>query len=590
VQSFPRDGAQLEAQIFLSARGPDQPDARFDLPWLNARETRVSLVPMENRAMAAAIECDGPARLHTAGPREAGVYLRPGAERSFSVPSRYEAIAPTLVLPPETTRCQLTWGDGNSLRLVRENIADPVAARLDARSATCRPYTGGDDALAKAFFAERALSQTCAGETGAFALYPDELEALRVRLEYLTGSKISRAALQQGDAEMVLDFSRAPRFEQIVVSYLHIRADITGYLVIRTLAFHAARGTKVRIAVSGSMTLPAEKRLLEALASQYPNVQVQYFQYNPAGFAPGKRLVGTVGNSHHVKIFAGLSAEPGLSFALVGGRKLNDMFYLPDLDAAPTPPHSHDYTPERLTLDPRLFWTEYEDFEIGLFSRDRVADVIAHFGLFWNRDARASVMAAGAAQATSAGTTRADGLVRHYISLPWADGQSQEDLFVDVIDAARIEVIAMSPFLYPTPRIDAALVRAAERGVRVRLVTRVRTTENSALGVDEFNFDYFQRRRAIFGMYAYAPPDRVTHVKLLVVDDRLGIVTSTNLNRRSFVRDTENGLVFLDRDVARALRGEIERAMRSSERDPKLPVSPWIGEAIRNFPGLLDLF
>lgn len=71
-----------------------------------------------------------------------------------------------------------------------------------------------------------------------------------------------------------------------------------------------------------------------------------------------------------------------------------------------------------------------------------------------------------------------------------------------------------------------------------------------------------------------------------MIDTRVGIVASTNLNRRSYIHDTENGFVFLDRAVAQALHAEAERywAMSDVDDDPApngLPLAlfdavPWL--------------
>lgn len=587
-QTVPPEGGRIEAEVFLSARGPDRDDATFDMPWRNARETVVSLVSIEARSMPAAITCDGPGRLRLAGAGDPGLYLRPGATRRFALPSRFDGEAPELVLPRETGRCTLTWGEANSLALVRENLADPAAVALAARPLDCQRAGGGGDPLARAFFENRDLAQTCARPTGAYALYGDETEALQLRLERLTGSKMSRAVIEAGNPDMPLDFSRAPYFDEIVVSYLQVRADISGYLTARALAFHAARGTKVRIAVSGPVALSLDKKLFQSLAAQYPNVQLQYFVHQPEGFAPFRRIGAMFGNAHHVKIFAGLSREPGSSFALVGGRNLHDGFFYPEMDGLEKRPFLHDY--DKKSLNPVDYINSYEDFEIGLFDRDIVADVIAQFGLFWNRDTEGDLLPRPSENAALANTYQQDGYVRHFVSLPWSDGVDQEALLVDLIDAARHEIVAITPFLYPTPPIAAALERAAARGVKLTFVTRFIGDEPAAGIVNALNSDFAAKLGEGFRVYAYDPEGRLTHAKLIVIDGRLAVVTSSNLNRRSFLGDTENGFVFLDRGVARALRDEIQSAIAKASPVPEDVSSPWLAGLLKSIPNLINQF
>lgn len=590
VETIPPEGAQLEATVYVSARGPDQADAQFDIPWLDAKETRVSIASIEQGPMSAALECDGEARLRAPGEIGAGAFMRPGALKRFTLPSRYDGQTPTLVLPNETERCVLSWGDDNRLLLVRENIGDPEVARLDAQPVGCSPAAVAGDPLARAFFEERSLSQTCPRPTGSYALYADETEALRLRLEKLTGSPVTRAAVAKGDPDMPLDFTNAPYYDEIVVSYLQVRADISGYLMARALAFHAARGTKVRIAVSGSLALPKDERLFRSLAAQYPNVQLQYFKYAPQGVAPGEKLTAFFTRSHHVKIFAAYSQEPGHSFALVGGRNLHDGFFYPDLeDRNPGLPFLINY--DVGSLNPLNYIDYYEDFEIGLFDQQVVAGLVAQFGQFWNRDARGALMAETIDDARGTDTvTGRDGLVRHFLSTPWSDGISQEALYVDLIDAARHDITAISPFLYPTPAIDAGLVRAADRGVHVRLVTRLLSDEPLAFVVAGPSSEYFDRRKDLFDFYHYEPEGGVAHTKLIAIDDRVAVVASTNLNRRSFFGDSENGFVFLDRQVARDIRAEVENAIRAASPATATPGFIRLGKAILAIPALINQF
>ena len=582
--------ARIAATLYLSQSGPDQDDARFDFSRQDAHETRITLKATASRPLPAEITCDGAARLALAPAPDKGLYLRPGASRRFTLPSRLAETMPRLVLTPEVTRCTLNWGD-NQVALVAEDLADPAVARLDARTDLCLvPPEAGLDPLARAFFANRVLSQTCASPTGRYALYPDEIDALRLRLERLTGGTVTRAMLTAGDPDMALDFSHAPHFDEIVVSYLHMRADLSGYLVTRALAFHAARGTKVRIAMANGLMLGLDRRLIEALASQYPNVQIQYFRWSsrrPIGLTG---IFNTYQRAHHVKIFAALSPEPDQSFVLIGGRNMHDMFFFPELPDRPSRPFLHDYTNDSALQNPFAFFNPYEDFEIGLFDHATVAEVVAHFGKFWTRDDRGAVMAPMiAASRESAGAPR-DGVVRHFISLPWADGQDQEAYYVALIDAARDEVLALSPFTYPTPAIDAALLRAEARGVRVRLITRFIGGEPPAMFVNGLNTDYFDRRASDFEMVTYTPENRLLHTKLIVIDRRLAIVASTNLNRRSFLHDGENGLVFLDRAVAGQVHALVERYWVNGKPMPDNRFFLNLGRILEATPEVAQIF
>jgi phosphatidylserine/phosphatidylglycerophosphate/cardiolipin synthase-like enzyme len=575
---FPDTGARIEASVYLAAEGPAQADATVRFAAVAGGETRISFVSVDDRPLAARLSCAGEARLLAAGEIGPGLYLRPGASRAVRVPGRGADAMPRLVVPPETARCQIDWGTGHSLTLLRDGA--PEAAPAPQPGCT-PPATAPGDALARAFFAERPLMQTCAAPTGPVELVPGELEGLKWRLDRLTGADVSATALTAGDPDMALDFSRAPRFDEIVVSYLLIRADLAGWLTTRALAFHAARGTRVRILASSALMNDFDRRPFDILAARYPNVEAQYFQWPARG---PSEMLNSIQRANHVKLFLGLSPEPGRSFALIGGRNLTDGFYLDGKADYPDHPFLHSYGKEAGGIQGLAFHSVYDDFEVALTDRDRVAEIAAQFGRFYTRDAETQLMRGPATPGRSASGN--DGLVRHFISLPWADSHAHEQLYVDLFDAAQSEIFAVSPFNYPTPAIEAALARAAARGVDVRFVTRRGADEPPAAFTRALNAEFDDENRGAYRFRLYDTGERLLHAKIIVIDDRLGIVASSNLNRRSYFHDTENGLVFLDRAVVRGLKAEAERywAMSDAQDDPHayalllklFEVMPWL--------------
>lgn len=579
--------ATLAASVFLSSKGPVAPDAAFHFPFLDAGKVRLSLRSVETRPMDVSLSCDGESHLRASGERGQGRYLRAGSRASVRLPARGTPNPVRLTLSPEATRCQLHWGDGRRLTLLREDIGDPAVAAQDAASGPCGPVPTGLSPLQAAFFREDALSQTCAVPTGPSRYFPDPFEALQYRLEKLTGSRIPMAALERQDPDMPLDFSRAPRFEQIVVSYLHIRADLTGYLVARALAFHAARGTKVRIVGADSLMLEKERHFFEPLAAKYPGVQLQYYRFEEAGLPSGSDLVDKVQRTHHVKIFLGLGEDPHDSFAIIGGRNLHDGFFQPKLKALPDHPFLRSYEPG--TKGFLSFLSSYEDFEIALERHENVADLASHFGKFWNRDQDRQAMAAHAAAGRGTPAQR-DGLVRHFMSLPWADGQALETRYRDLLAAAQHSIDIMTPFNYPPEPILKVLEDAMARGVKVRIITRFNSDEPAAIGTWALNTMFFDENQGLFDMRAYNPGEKLPHAKLVIIDGELSVIGSVNLNQRSFFHDTENGWIFLDRKVAARVRREFERFWRASNTEITTPPMPFVREIFERFPGIIHYF
>lgn len=560
TQLVPPDGPLVEAYVFFSANGPQRPDAAFDLPSVPRRATKLVLQSLERHPMPARVTCDGPARLQIDGDDR---FIRPGGRQPFHLPPRGEARA-RMILSPEVSRCEVRWGAERSLVLARSGTPDSVLAEIDNFREICpEPGPGTGNALARAFHAHTGLDQTCPMNTAQVDFAIDPLDALNARIEALTGQPVAREVLAQGDPDMPFDFSGAPKLDLIVMSYLHIRADLSGHLVRRMIEYHAARGTKVRVLISATLMLDLDRTYWESLSARHPNVQLQYFEWNPQGIDTPTRIIDATQRSNHTKFFLTLSSEPGASRFITGGRNLHDGFFYDDAFGLDGHPELRSYAEGGIE---GLAWhSVYYDFEIVMRDDQVVREIASHFSTLWHRDSDGAVPVRMTGSAPAAALPN-DRQVRHFISYPWADGHALQSYYVDLIDAAEYEIFAVSPFLYPPPPIVAAFERAAARGVRVVLVSRINSTDPPGFFTTALNHAFLNQQAGHFERWNYEPEGHLMHSKLLVIDQHLSVVSSTNLNRRSFLHDTENGIAFLDRDISVRLAQVVETYIRDGER------------------------
>jgi len=572
-------GRIVEAQMFLSAKGPEAGEAIFDLPTGPWREARITLNSLEAQAMPARISCDGSGTLRLAQGRRG---LGPGLSQNFTLPSRFDAPV-TLALGGDVSACDLSWGEGRKLRLLPTEVSAPALAALDSRREACVVPPAGADPLIAAFYDNGALGQSCAQPIGAYELAPDAIDALNARFEALTGQRVSRAALLAGDPDMAIDFSRAPKLDLIVISYLHIRADLSGHLVRRMIEYHAARGTRVRILVSAGLMLDKDRRYWQGLAARYPGVQIQYFQWDDDGPGTPDDILDRLQRSNHSKLFLTLSAEPGRSRFITGGRNLHDGFFYDEIYDLSAHPELRTYTD---SMEGLAWHTVYMDFELVAKDDALVRAVASHFAALWGRD---GVGTAGLAM-TRAGRVAPvpeDGVARHFMSYPWADGQALEGRYIQMIDAARREIVIVTPFLYPPEAIGAALERARARGVAVSIVTRQGSSDPPAFFTTALNHQWINAHLGRFRIWNYEPEGHLLHTKLMLIDGRLSVVSSTNFNARSFLHDTENGLVFLDRALTARLLALVESYRAGgSEITAPLPMN----KLQRAFDGMTGLW
>ncbi|MFZ2325727.1 MAG: phospholipase D-like domain-containing protein, partial [Rhodoferax sp.] len=127
------------------------------------------------------------------------------------------------------------------------------------------------------------------------------------------------------------------------------------------------------------------------------------------------------------------------------------------------------------------------------------------------------------------------------------------------IAGARHEVLIASAYFLPGGKLRRALIHAARRGVRVRLLLQGR-------------YEYFMQyhgARPVFGVLLAAGVEiheysaGFLHAKVAVVDSRWATVGSSNLDPLSLLLAREANVVVEDVPFARALRASLLTAMQT---------------------------
>ena len=145
-------------------------------------------------------------------------------------------------------------------------------------------------------------------------------------------------------------------------------------------------------------------------------------------------------------------------------------------------------------------------------------------------------------------------------------------LFLLAIDGARSSIYLTNPYFVPDEAMLDALVRAAQRGVDVSIITAGVTQGFLDRMVRLSSQTHFPRAsKAGVKIYEYGPA--LLHAKTMVIDGRWSSIGSANLDNRSFALNAELNLVFLDRGIARRLtdvfREDLKLSRRLSDDDMK---------------------
>lgn len=149
-----------------------------------------------------------------------------------------------------------------------------------------------------------------------------------------------------------------------------------------------------------------------------------------------------------------------------------------------------------------------------------------------------------------------------------------ERAYLRAIGRAREEVLIANAYFLPGRRLRLALERAAQRGVRVRLLLQ---------GRYEYFMQYYASRpvyasllRAGVSIHEYAPS--FLHAKVAVIDGRWATVGSSNLDPLSLLVAREANLVVEDAVFAGTLRERLLQVIRmeGEATDPlQYALRPW---------------
>jgi cardiolipin synthase len=134
-------------------------------------------------------------------------------------------------------------------------------------------------------------------------------------------------------------------------------------------------------------------------------------------------------------------------------------------------------------------------------------------------------------------------------------------LFLLAIDGARHSIRLTNPYFVPDGEMAQAMVRAAERGVDVQVITAGAVGSLLDRLVRKASQAHFGRAlQAGVKIHEYGPA--LLHAKTLVIDDEWVSVGSANLDNRSFALNNELNVTFMDRAIAARLTRLFEEDLR----------------------------
>ena len=143
-----------------------------------------------------------------------------------------------------------------------------------------------------------------------------------------------------------------------------------------------------------------------------------------------------------------------------------------------------------------------------------------------------------------------------------------------LIEGAVASIDISTPYFLPDRAMRRALVRAAARGVRVRVVVPGRHTDQHLVRLASRRL-YRELLAAGVRIFEYRPA--MTHVKALMVDGVWALVGTTNVDNRSFEHNDEVNVAFREAEVASRLLRDFEADLAASD---EITLATWTGRPV----------
>jgi cardiolipin synthase len=157
---------------------------------------------------------------------------------------------------------------------------------------------------------------------------------------------------------------------------------------------------------------------------------------------------------------------------------------------------------------------------------------------------------------------------------PDQEWESIEHVYLTAITQADERIELTTPYFVPDDSVRMALTAAALRGVRLEIIVPHKSDSRVVTAAARSYFDELLRA----GAHIYEYP-RMVHAKTMVVDGKVGIVGSANLDNRSFRLNFEVSALFYDQaalaDLGRLFEADKRKCSHITLKSRSRLALPW---------------
>ena len=148
--------------------------------------------------------------------------------------------------------------------------------------------------------------------------------------------------------------------------------------------------------------------------------------------------------------------------------------------------------------------------------------------------------------------------VQPYADIPIDKEQVGENVYISMANKAEQYCYFMTPYLIITDEMSQAISLAAKRGVDVRIVTPGIPDKKLVYKVTRSFYNGLARN----GVRIYEWTPGFSHAKMNVVDDKMAVCGTINLDYRSLYHHFENACFIVDEGIATEMREDFEKTFK----------------------------
>lgn len=388
--------------------------------------------------------------------------------------------------------------------------------------------------------AARALVKTRPRRSAREEMFAAWVENLRPRS--LDGNAVQ---LLQGGIEFfpALEQAIASAREEVLLETYLFEDDPSGRRIAAALAAAAQRGVRVHVTVDGFGCGQRQTNLQRLM--QRAGVRVEVFRPEHRLFALTRQRLRRL----HRKITV---IDGRLAF--VGGINILDDFYDPNHGPLDAPRLDFSTRLEGPIVRPVHYAAHRHWWSLSLVNRSLRRLGRPPDERYWSRVRLPEPVVPSTAPA---GVVRAMFVLRDNFRFR----HTIERRYLWAIRRARREILIANAYFFPGVRFRRALIAAARRGVRVRLLLQGRVEYRLQHYASQALYD--ELLAAGIEIIEYVPS--FLHAKVAVIDD-WATVGSSNIDPFSLLLAREANVVVADADFARTLLARLEVAIRDGGR------------------------